>query len=91
VIDFYKNSVNVLNMITTEQINEMNKIGYAFRWNKLTNEAVDNTGKKEISIYSRNHGKTFTVEICGWDSTAGEYQRIYTDFDSFEKLLSHIS
>ena len=91
MIDFYKNSVNVLSMITTKQIGQLNKIGYSFRWNKFTNEAVDDTGQKEISIYSYNHGKTFTVVICGWDSNANEYQRIYKDFDSFGNLLAHIS
>lgn len=76
-------------MITTQQIEQLNKIGYSFRWNKFTVEGVDDTGQKEISIYS--NGKTFTVAICGWNSMAGEYQRSHEDFDSFEKLLAHIS
>jgi hypothetical protein len=91
VIDFYKNSVTVLSMITTVETKLLEKAGYAFRWNKFTNEFVDNTGQKEISIYSHNNGKTFTVAICGWNSMAGEYQRSYEDFDSFEKLMAHIS
>ena len=95
MIDIYKNSATFLIMITTKQIDELNKMGLEFYYNNGSKEYISNANEYEMGVsYDPlyvGHPAPFTLRTRKWDEGTCQYKNEYERFVTFQELKAHIT
>jgi len=94
-LDIYKNSVTVLTMITTEQIDELNKMGLGFYYSNISKEYLSDANGYEMGIsydpLHVGHSAPFTLRTRKWDEDTCQYEDEYERFETFQELKAYIT
>lgn len=79
-------------MITAEQIQELNSLGYNFHWSKASKEYQDDSGENEMAIsYYPYPDGPYELRSRIWDNEDGEYYDDYEHFHTFEDLKAYLT
>jgi hypothetical protein len=82
-------------MITSEQIDDLNKLGYNFHWSISQRESLDYCGENEMGIsydpLHVGHPAPYTLRTRKWNDESCQYEDEYDRFETFKELKAYLT
>jgi hypothetical protein len=82
-------------MITTEQIDELNKLGFGFYYSNSSKEYLSDVNGYEIGIsydpLHVGHSAPCTLRTRKWNDESCQYEDEYDRFETFKELKAYLT
>jgi hypothetical protein len=82
-------------MITTEQIDELNKLGFGFYYSNSSKEYLSDVNGYEMGIsydpLHVGHPAPYTLRTRKWNDESCQYEDEYDRFETFKELKAYLT